>query len=110
MNYGNLIKDVFWITLRNRLLWFFGFFVAGQKLGCGITLRSLTLSSVWARRWLRPLSDWRTRIAPMIAAYTYAFLVNRLLGCPQGRIKYLWALDPRNRHLVRSQETEKAPC
>jgi hypothetical protein len=32
-----------------------------------------------------------TRIAPMIAAYTYAFLVNRLLERPQGRIKYLWA-------------------
>jgi hypothetical protein len=30
------------------------------------------------------------RIATMIAAYTYAFLVNRLLGRPQGRIKYLW--------------------
>ena len=31
MNYGDLIKDVFWITLRNRLLWYFGYFVAGQK-------------------------------------------------------------------------------
>jgi hypothetical protein len=32
-----------------------------------------------------------TRIAAKIAAYTYAFLVNRLLGRPQGRIKELWA-------------------
>ena len=32
-----------------------------------------------------------TRIATKIAAYTYAFLVNRLLGRPQGRIKDLWA-------------------
>ncbi len=31
MNYGDLIKDAFWITLRNRLLWYFGYFVAGQK-------------------------------------------------------------------------------
>ena len=26
MNYLDLIKDAFWITLRNRYLWFFGFF------------------------------------------------------------------------------------
>jgi hypothetical protein len=32
-----------------------------------------------------------TRIATKIAAYTYAFAVNRMLGRPQGRIKELWA-------------------
>ncbi len=32
-----------------------------------------------------------TRIAAKIAAYTYAFLVNRGLDRPQGRIKELWA-------------------
>jgi hypothetical protein len=32
-----------------------------------------------------------TRIAAKIAAYTYAFLVNRRLGRPQGRIKDPWA-------------------
>jgi hypothetical protein len=32
-----------------------------------------------------------TRIATKIAAYTYAFVVNRMLGRPQGRIKELWA-------------------
>jgi hypothetical protein len=32
-----------------------------------------------------------TRIAAKICAYTYAFLVNRLLGRAQGRIKELWA-------------------
>jgi hypothetical protein len=32
-----------------------------------------------------------TRIAAKIAAYTYAFLVNRQLDRPQGRIKELWA-------------------
>ena len=32
-----------------------------------------------------------TRIAAKIAAYTYAFYVNRLLGRPQGRMKELWA-------------------
>lgn len=33
MNYGELIKDAFWITLRNRFLWFFGFFVGGTSAG-----------------------------------------------------------------------------
>jgi hypothetical protein len=32
-----------------------------------------------------------TRIAAKVAAYTYGFHVNRLLGRPQGRIKELWA-------------------
>ena len=32
-----------------------------------------------------------TRIAAKIAAYTYGFYVNRVLGRPQGRIKELWA-------------------
>jgi transposase len=32
-----------------------------------------------------------TRIAAKIAAYTYAYVVNRMLGRPQGHIKELWA-------------------
>ena len=32
-----------------------------------------------------------TRIAAKMTAYTYAFLVNRRLGRPQGKIKELWA-------------------
>ena len=32
MNYGDLIRDAIQITLRNRYLWFFGFFVG---LGSG---------------------------------------------------------------------------
>jgi len=32
-----------------------------------------------------------TRIAAKITAYTYAFLVNRTMGRPRGRIKDLWA-------------------
>jgi Transposase DDE domain len=32
-----------------------------------------------------------TRIAAKVAAYTYGFLVNRMLGRPQGRIRELWA-------------------
>lgn len=29
MNYGSLISEAFWLTWRNRFLWFFGFFVGG---------------------------------------------------------------------------------
>jgi hypothetical protein len=32
-----------------------------------------------------------TRIAAKMTAYTYAFLINRMLGRPQGKIKELWA-------------------
>jgi hypothetical protein len=32
-----------------------------------------------------------SRIAAKITAYTYAFLINRMLGRPQGKIKELWA-------------------
>ena len=32
-----------------------------------------------------------TRVVVKIAAYTYAFYINRLLGRPQGRMKDLWA-------------------
>jgi hypothetical protein len=32
-----------------------------------------------------------TRIAAKVAAYTFGCYVNRFLGCPQGRIKELWA-------------------
>jgi hypothetical protein len=29
MNYRDLIKEALWITLRNRFLWFLGFFISG---------------------------------------------------------------------------------
>jgi len=32
-----------------------------------------------------------TRIAAKVTAYTYAFLINRMMARPQGRIKELWA-------------------
>ncbi|MDP8972458.1 MAG: hypothetical protein M3N45_04610, partial [Actinomycetota bacterium] len=33
MNYGDLLKNAFWLTLRNRYLWFFGFFAGGTSAG-----------------------------------------------------------------------------
>ena len=40
-----------------------------------------------------------TSIAAEITAYTYAFLVNRCLGRPQGQVKEMWAWDPCNTYL-----------
>jgi len=37
------------------------------------------------------LTGLATRIAAKICAYTYAFLINRVSGRPQGHIKELWA-------------------
>jgi hypothetical protein len=39
----------------------------------------------------RTLVGVATRIAAKVCAYTYAFLVNRMMGRPQGHIKELWA-------------------
>lgn len=39
----------------------------------------------------RTLTGLATRIAAKITAFTYGFLVNRMLDRPQGRIKELWA-------------------
>jgi len=39
----------------------------------------------------RTLVGLATRIAAKMTAYTYAFLVNRMMSRPQGRIKELWA-------------------
>ena len=43
------------------------------------------------RTLAKTLIGLATRIVAKIAAYTYAFFVNRLLDRPQGRIKELWA-------------------
>ncbi len=40
MNYADLIKDAFWITLRNRFLWFFGFFAGSGAGGASFNLSS----------------------------------------------------------------------
>ena len=32
MNYGEVIKDAFWITLRNRFLWIFGLLLSGGQV------------------------------------------------------------------------------
>jgi hypothetical protein len=51
-----------------------------RVLGLGETLATTTT-----------LVGLAVRIAAKICAYTYAFLVNRHLARPQGRIKKLWA-------------------
>jgi hypothetical protein len=59
MNYGDLIKDAFWLTLRNRYLRFFGFFAGGTSAGgsfnvpsggsVGSTMTTLTTSGSQVR-------------------------------------------------------------
>ena len=49
-------------------------------------------ASFWSRRNVGEDHYWTaSRIAAKIAAYTYAFYVNRMMGRPQGRIKELWS-------------------
>jgi hypothetical protein len=45
----------------------------------------------WLPKFGNALVGLASTIGAKITAYTYAFLVNRMLGCPQGRIKELWA-------------------
>jgi hypothetical protein len=66
LNYWDLIKDAFWITLRNRYLWFFGFFAGvGARLTSistsqGAAEASITTTSTGAA--LRPSSSDSSRL------------------------------------------------
>ena len=62
---------------------------AGQRIG--ISLSSLKRVFRLGGTLATTLTGLVTRIAAKVAAYTYAFWINRLLGRPQGRIKDLWA-------------------
>ena len=63
----------------------------GERQRIEIALSSL--KRVFGLGWTlaTTLVGLASRIAAKIAAYTYGFHVNRLLGRPQGRIKELWA-------------------
>ncbi len=63
----------------------------GARQHIEITFASLKKIFGLGETLAKTLVGLATRIAAKIAAYTYAFLVNRLLGRPQGRIKELWA-------------------
>ena len=56
-----------------------------------IALSSLKRVFGLGERVATTLVGLATRIAAKMTAYTYAFLVNRVLGRPQGKIKDLWA-------------------
>jgi len=63
----------------------------GERQRIEITLSSL--KRVFGLGWTlaTTLVGLATRISTKVTAYTYGFLVNRLLDRPQGRIKELWA-------------------
>ena len=63
----------------------------GVRQHIEITLSSLKRVFGLGETLATTLIGLATRIAAKICAYTYAFLVNRILGRPQGHIKELWA-------------------
>src|SRR5919112_2515549 len=63
----------------------------GQRQRIEIALSSLKRVFGLSRTLATTLVGLATRIAAKVAAYTYGFHVNRLLGRPQGRIKELWS-------------------
>ena len=64
---------------------------AGVRQHIEIALASLKRVFGLGETLATTLVGLATRIAAKICAYTYAFLVNRMLGRPQGHIKELWA-------------------
>lgn len=63
----------------------------GERQQVEIAFASLKRELRLAETLAATLAGLATRIAAKVTAYTYAFLVNRRLGRPQGRIKDLWA-------------------
>jgi hypothetical protein len=63
----------------------------GKRQQVEVALASLKREFRLGETLATTLVGLATRIAAKIAAYTYGFYVNRLLGRPQGRIKELWA-------------------
>jgi Transposase DDE domain len=63
----------------------------GERQRIEIALSSLKRVFGLGRTLATTLVGLATRIAAKVAAYTYGFHVNRLLGRPQARIKELWA-------------------
>jgi hypothetical protein len=63
----------------------------GVRQQVEIALASLKRVFGLGERLATTLVGLATRIAAKVTAYTYAFLVNRMLGRPQGKIKELWA-------------------
>ncbi len=63
----------------------------GERQQVEIAFASLKREFRLGETLAKTLTGLATRIAAKMTAYTYAFLVDRLLGRPQGRIKELWA-------------------
>jgi hypothetical protein len=63
----------------------------GERQQVEIAFASLKRELRLGETLARTLTGLATRIAAKITAFTYGFLVNRMLDRPQGRIKELWA-------------------
>ena len=74
MNYGDLIRDAFRITLHNRYLWFFGFF-AGGSTGFNFSGNLPSGSNFNPNNWQRPGAD----LSGLTAQVGQGMLSNALL-------------------------------
>ncbi len=63
----------------------------GERRQVEIAFASLKREFRLGETLAKTLTGLATRVAAKMTAYTYAFLVNRLLGRPQGRIMEMWA-------------------
>ncbi len=63
----------------------------GERQQVEIAFASLKREFRLGETLARTLTGLAIRIAAKIAAFTYGFLVDRLLGRPQERVKELWA-------------------
>jgi hypothetical protein len=63
----------------------------GKRQQVEIALATLKCEFRLGETFATTLVGLATRIAAKVTAYTYGFLVMRLLGRPQGHIKELWA-------------------
>jgi hypothetical protein len=73
MNYGALISEAFWLTWRNRFLWFFGFFASG---GFSFNFNFPTIGPDGSRDGRRDASpEWTEDLARWIGENLVLFLV-----------------------------------
>lgn len=82
MNYGALVSEAFWLTWRNRFLWFFGLFAGG---GASFNFNVPSSSSDFTSRedvsptWTRYLEQWATNNLGLI--FTVAALAILVFLC-----------------------------
>ncbi len=83
MNYGALISEAFWLTWRNRFLWFFGLFAGWTAFSPNVNINTPMASAPRERgagdappAWLFNLARWIVdNLGLIIAISVLGFLV-----------------------------------